>query len=137
MEQELYDQLAFYTLGKHDSEFIHQHIVDAFAAQTASETTKPITVVFALAGLYLHLEKGFTGRQVQLAHMRMAKGRRTWPRLLLPLDRGAIRVADVLQVEPGPALDRAIEDWCASVWAAYGARRGEIAAVLKVELDIG
>lgn len=135
MEQELYDQLAFYTLAKRDPEFIHQHIVDAFTAQSATEATKPIAVVFALAGLYLHLEKGFTGRQVQRAHMQMAARRKTWPRLPLPEVRGAIRVGDVVKAEPGPDLDRAIEEWCVSVWAGFRGLHRDVATLADL-LDL-
>jgi hypothetical protein len=34
-EQDLYNELAFYTLALGDPAFIHQNIVDAFAAQHA------------------------------------------------------------------------------------------------------
>ena len=60
-DQELYDELAFYTLELRDPEFIHQHIVDAFAVQHAGPDSKPIAIVFGLLGLYLYLEKNFTG----------------------------------------------------------------------------
>ena len=136
MEQELFDELSFYTLAKGDLEFIHQHIVDAYAAQRADDTTKPIAVVFALVGLYLHLEKGFTGRQVQKAHMQMVKRRKNWPRLNLPAARGSVTVTDVIREEPGPALDHAIERWCVSVWSAYQGSRDTIAALVEHELDI-
>src|SRR5438067_3221775 len=49
-----------------------QHVVDAYAAQTARASTKPITLAFALVGLYLHLEKNQTGKQVQRVHMLLA-----------------------------------------------------------------
>ena len=39
-----YDQVYLYTMGRPG--FILQHVVDAFAVQTASESTKPIAVVF-------------------------------------------------------------------------------------------
>jgi len=136
MHQELFDQLCFYTMNLSDPRFIHQHAVDAYAVQEADENTKPIAVVFGLAGLYLYLEYGFTGRQVQRAHMQMAKLRRTWPRLALPVERGTITIVDVVQAEPGEALDRAIHEWCISVWGAYHASQGEIAALLKSLLDI-
>jgi hypothetical protein len=90
--QDLYSELAFYTLAHGDSAFIHQHVVDAFAVQHADENTKPIAVVFGLAGLYLHIEKGFTGRQVQLAHMRMATRSKQWPQIPLPEKRGEITI---------------------------------------------
>jgi putative acetyltransferase len=52
-EQEQYHELACYTLAHPDPGFIHQNIVDAFAAQTATEADKPIKIAFALVGLYL------------------------------------------------------------------------------------
>jgi len=52
-EQERYDELACYTLAHPDPGFIHQNIVDAFGAQTATEADKPIKIAFALVGLYL------------------------------------------------------------------------------------
>lgn len=136
MEQDLFDQLCFYTLAKADAEFIHQHGVDAFTAQRADKDTKPIAIVFALAGLYLHLEKGFTGREVQRAHMQMARRRKSWPRLALPRERGPVRVADVIAAGTGAACDAAIEIWCESVWGAYRGCREEIAQILREELDI-
>jgi hypothetical protein len=66
LEQEQYDELAYYTLAHPDPGFIHQNIVDAFAAQTATEADKPIKIAFALVGLYLCTVKGRTGRQAQV-----------------------------------------------------------------------
>jgi len=92
----------FYTLSHPDkSYFIHQHVVDAYSAQTADENTKPIGLVFALVGLYLYLEKNYTGRQVQQAHMKLANNKKPWPKIELPKDRGAITVTDVLNAQPG------------------------------------
>ncbi len=118
-EQDFYNELACYTLSLGDSEFIHQHIVDAFGAQRADEKTKPIAICFALAGLYLYLEKNYTGRQVQLAHVQMAKRRKKWPVLELPLFRGNLTVADVLKAAPGNERKQLIRKWCESVWNAY------------------
>ena len=69
---DLYNQLALYTLAHPDPRFIHQLVVDAYTAQNADDNTKPIALVFALIGLYLHIEKGYTGKQVQRAHMQLA-----------------------------------------------------------------
>src|ERR1700733_15180069 len=79
--EDLYHELSCYTLAHPDPSFIHQHIVDAYTAQHADETTKPIALVFALIGLYLHVEKNFTGRQVQRFHRKLAKIRRMWSAL--------------------------------------------------------
>jgi uncharacterized protein DUF5946 len=76
--------LSAYTLTHSDPAFIHQHVVDAFAAQSADDTTKPITLTFALVGLYLHVEKGRTGRRVQLVHSGSRNGRGPGPDARFP-----------------------------------------------------
>lgn len=128
---EAYHELQAYSVSLGDAEFIHQHVVDAWAAQQADDSTKPITLAFALAGFYLHIEKGLTGRQVQRMHMRMARRRRDWPRFPLPDDRGAIAVEQVVAQPPGPARNEAIEAWCRSVWNAYHASRQEVIDMLR------
>jgi len=129
-EREAYEALQFYTLALGDSDFLHQHIVDAWAAQHADEGTKPIAITFALVGLHLHLEKGFTGRQVQRAHMALARRPRVWPSFALPEERGAVTAVEVMAVAAGPERDRAIDRWCASVWAAFGASHRQVAELL-------
>ncbi|MFL5617564.1 MAG: DUF5946 family protein [Gemmatimonadaceae bacterium] len=118
-EQEAHDALAAYTLAHGDLAFIHQHVVDAFTAQHATTQTKPIAIAFALIGLYLHVERGLSGRQVQRAHIMLAKRSRHWPIFPLPERRGAMTVIDVMAVPAGPERDRAIDAWCVSVWDAY------------------
>jgi hypothetical protein len=66
-DDDAYDELCAYTLTRGDVEFVHQLVVDARTAQQANATTKPIGIFFALVGLYLHVEHGWTGRQVQRA----------------------------------------------------------------------
>lgn len=135
-DDELYNQLAFYTLAHPDPAFIHQLLVDAYGAQHADETTKPIAVLFSLIGLYLHLEKGYTGKQVQRAHMRLAKWPNTWPRLPLPHDRGDIHIDHVLAAEPGSARDAMIERWCASVWESFHESRVLVVEIAQKYLGI-
>jgi hypothetical protein len=134
-DKAVYEALSYYTLAHGDPAFIHQHVVDAFAAQHATEHSKPITVAFALVGLYLYIEKGFSGREVQQAHMRLAKRRREWPKFSFPADRGAVSVHDVMRAEPGRERDHVIEAWCASVWSTYSRARDQIAALVRSELD--
>jgi hypothetical protein len=135
-DEDLYNELAFYTLAHPDPAFIHQNIVDAFAAQHADETSKPIYIVFALIGLYLCVEKNFTGKQAQKAHMQLAKTRRQYVRPVLPKDRGAIGIRDVLAVPAGPARDAMIHEWCVSAWEAWRESREQIAQLAKSELGI-
>jgi len=124
-----YSEVYAYTMGRPN--FILQHVVDAFAAQTASEDSKPIGVVFALVGLYLHVEKQVPGRQVQQVHQQLGRRKRQWPLVDLPKDRGAMTVADVLAAPAGPERDRAIDEWCQSVWTAFRGNRQMIVDLLQ------
>lgn len=115
-----YYELSYYTLAHPDTiYFIHQHIVDAYHAQTADEKTKVIEVVFSLVGLYLLIEKDCTGRQIQNIHIELSKYKNNLPKIKIPQFKGKITVADVLQVQPGGERDEVIKAWCASVWLAY------------------
>ncbi|MDE3053756.1 MAG: hypothetical protein KGN74_06250 [Gemmatimonadota bacterium] len=129
-EQAAYDELLGYTLTHGGKEFIHQYAVDAWMAQYADERTKPIGITFALVGLYLHLERGFTGRQAQLAHVTLGRRKEPWPAIALPESRGALTVRDVMAAPAGPARDRELDAWCASVWAAYAHNRDRVAELL-------
>src|SRR5260370_22314786 len=129
-ELDLFHELSYYTLSHGDPAFLHQNAVDAFAAQQATPNSKPIAVVFGLVGLYLHVEKQFTGRQVQKVHMQLANRRKGWTMPPLPTERGSIRVANVLAASPGPARDAMIHRWCVSIWEAFHASRTEIAQLL-------
>ena len=136
-EQDAYDELCAYTLSLGDPRFIHQHVVDAFGAQNAHENSKPIGVTFALVGLYLHLERELSGKQVQVAHMRLARRKQAWPTFLLPVDRGAIAAADVLAAPAGPERDRAIDAWCAAVWEAFRDSHETVAGLVADQLYSG
>jgi Family of unknown function (DUF5946) len=123
-ERDAYNELTAWTLSLRDGAFIHQHVVDAWAAQHADEDSSAVGVAFALLGLYLHLEKGFSGGEVQRAHMQLAQpygrgpGRKDWPRFSVSRDRGRVTVCDVMAV---PELERAhaIDQWCRSVWDVW------------------
>jgi hypothetical protein len=136
-QREEFHELSFYTLAHPDKAyFIHQHIVDAFTAQTANDQTKPIGLVFALIGLYLFIEKGYTGRQVQLAHMKIAENKKAWPQHPLPASRGEITAAQVQNTSPGPGRDQMIKAWCTTVWDAYADWHPTIATLAKTELNL-
>jgi hypothetical protein len=124
-----YEEVYVYTMGRPG--FILQYVVDAFAVQTANNESKPMGVVFGLVGLYLHVEKQFSGRQVQRVHMELGSRKREWPRAYVPEDRGNMTVADVLAASAGPERDLAIENWCRSVWIAFGANRQAIIDLLR------
>jgi len=120
------DELTYYTLAHADPAFIHQHLVDAYAAQHLRLSKSTIGAAFALAGLYLAVERGFTGRQVQKMHMLMASKSKHWPRFVPPADVGPLTVADVVAVQPGAGRDQELMRWCASVWAAWSPEQGRV-----------
>ena len=130
-EQQAYEELQAYTLALGDPAFIHQHVVDAWAAQHAEEGTRPIALTFALAGLFLYLERGFDGRQVQRVHMLLGRHKQPWPLFPLPRERGSITAAEVMAAPAGPERDRAIEAWCASVWDAFRDSHRRVAELLE------
>ena len=124
-----YDELSAWTLGLADATFTHQHVVDAHAAQVADANTKPIALAMALVGLYLRVEHRWTGRSIQLAHMRLARAKRDWPAFVLPFGRGAMREEEVLAAEDRTA---AIDEWAAEVWNAYAeSNRATVDALVR------
>ena len=117
--QRLCHELSLYTLAHGDAFFIHQVAVDAYAAQHAGPASKPITVAFALIGLCLLLDYGYTGKAVQRAHMRLANRSKRWPSFDPPAYRGSVTVAEVLRVVEDGERDSAIMRWASSVWMAW------------------
>jgi Family of unknown function (DUF5946) len=124
--RDLMNELSYYTLAHGDPRFIHQHLVDAYGAQHVRQSKSTIGAAFTLAGLYLAVERGFTGRQVQKLHMVMASKSKAWPRFDPPADLGPLTVADVLSVEAGPDRDEKLMQWCASVWGAWSAEQARV-----------
>ena len=125
-DQEMYHELAYYTLSHPDSRFIHQHVVDAFTAQTATPHTKSIAIYYALVGLYLCVEKNYTGKQVQMAHVKLSNFSKNFATLELPEERGVYTIQNVLKYPSGKDRDEAIYKWCASVWDVYKNQRTPI-----------
>jgi len=136
-DQECYHALAFYSLSHAGASFIHQHVVDAYTAQHVSEETKPIAAAFALIGLYLHVECGYSGREVQRAHRQLAGKRKSWPKFDAPQRPGDVSVSDVVSAPPGTLRDQAIEEWCAAVWTAWHGSRDLVRALVHAGLDGG
>lgn len=128
----LFHELSFYTLSHRDPFFIHQVAVDAYMAQHGPDDGKPIGITFALVGLYLLCEKGYTGREVQLAHIALAQTSKTWQRFTLPMPRGTMTVADVMAAAPGDERDAAMKKWAASVWDAWKEQQPQVEAIVAL-----
>jgi hypothetical protein len=130
-QERAYHQINGDSLVDAGEAFWHQHVVNAYAAQCAGAETKRITLAFALIGLYLHVERGFTGRQVQRVHMDLARRKREWPEFALPKDRGTMTAGDVAATPSGPEREQAIHAWCAAVWKAYAGSHEAVAELLR------
>jgi Family of unknown function (DUF5946) len=124
------NELSYYTLAHGDSAFIHQHVVDTYGAQHIRPSPSTIGAAFALAGLYLAVERGFTGRQVQTMHVLMARTAKQWPRFDPPNSVGLLTVGDVVAADAGPPRDQAIMRWCTGVWTAWSAQHDRVRAMV-------
>ena len=132
-DSKLFEELSFYTLSHSDSDyFIHQLIVDAFTAQTADKDTKKISLVFSLVGLYLLIEKNYTGKQIQQAHTVLSNYKDYLPEIKLPENRGEITISEVLKSELN--RDEMIKKWCSSVWKEYESSKEEIKRFCEIYL---
>jgi hypothetical protein len=122
-----YQELSAYTLTRGRKDFIHQEAVDAYAAQHPGPPAKPISTWFALVGLHLAVDQGRTGAEVQRAHMRLGRRKRTWPVLPPPVDLTCMRAADVLCHPAGDLRDEALLRWAYEVWQRWEAAQATIA----------
>jgi hypothetical protein len=129
--EDLRNQLSFYTLSHAGLEFIHQHVVDAYAAQHVREDTKPIAVAAPLIGLYLFAERQCTGRKVQQVHMQLGNMMKQWPRFPAPRQRAPLTVADVVRAPEGVERDEMIRKWTRSVWQMWKERHAEVEALVR------
>ncbi|HZD60713.1 MAG TPA: DUF5946 family protein [Anaerolineae bacterium] len=134
--RQLYSELSYYTLSLQDTEFIHQLIVDTYAAQHSGKSMRPITTAFALIGLYLTFERGFTGRQVQKAHMLLAQKTKNWPHFNPPRAKASLTVLDVIYTSPGQARNEMIGKWGKSVWDVWEPEQKKIKGLAEAYLSI-
>jgi len=116
---QLCGELSAYHLSILDITFIHQLVTDVYGAQHSGGITKNITTAFSLIGLYLTLEQGYSGWQVQQAHMELAAQRKEWPRLEPPSQMGRLNVLDVLLADEGSERQEQLWEWAREVWQSW------------------
>jgi hypothetical protein len=99
----------------------HQLTVDTYAAQHPLAGANPIRTAFALIGLHLALDRGWTGVQVRDAHKRLADGGGPWPVFARPaaLDGTRRSIGGVYAAPTASAHVRMLHDWAEEVWAAW------------------
>jgi len=77
-------------------------------------------------------ERGYSGRQVQLAHMKLAKFKREWPRLVAPESVAKINVKTVLRQPPGDSRDQMIRAWAREVWQSWSSQQHKLHEMLAM-----
>ncbi|MEC5146370.1 DUF5946 family protein [Chitinophaga sp. 212800010-3] len=117
--QELFNELSGRTFSFRDPDFHHQLAVDAYGAQHSGGISRGITTAYALIGLYLTLECGYTGKQVQHIHSIIAK--QSWTAPALPVQAGTVTVQEVLKATTEDGLYAAMKKWGQSVWDSWAA----------------
>jgi hypothetical protein len=133
---DVYCELSAYTLSRGYSTFIHQHAVDAYNLQHAVGTASNIGTAFSLIGLYLAVERGFSGRAVQRAHMALASKRKQWPKLERPQTHAELTVIDVMRAEAGESRDALIMQWAAAVWTNWSDAHDWTRRICQQMLDV-
>ncbi len=126
----LYDRVLAYTLSLQDTFFLHQIAVDAHMASHLTAEMRPVAGAFSLLGLCLFVERGYSGKRVQLAHVQLAERRRKWPQFGRPPQSSVMTVLDVLAAPPGESRDGAIREWGRAVWAAWRPEHARVRALL-------
>ncbi len=128
-----YYELSLYTLVHRDPEFLHQYIVDAYAAQHSAESGKPLGTASALIGLYLFAEKGYSSKQAQKAHMILGNKMKAWPVFPVSKGKAKLTVIDALNAPAGPERDEMIRSWARAVWDMWRLQHGRIEELIEVE----
>jgi hypothetical protein len=128
---EIHGELTGYTVMRRDKDFIHQLLVDTYAAQHSDPRQPPIGLAFALIGLHLACDMGYTGRQVQHMHTLLARRSKTWPTFARPTHLDALTVLDVLHAQPGEQRDAMLRRWAQSVWDVWSQEHARVKSLLE------
>jgi hypothetical protein len=133
--RQLYDELSAYTLTLQDADFPHQFAVDTYAAQHAGDSVKPISITFALVGLYLACEHNYSGRKVQEAHMLLARTPKQWPRFRIAEAKASLTVLDVLNT-PERERNDMLRQWEKAVWRIWESEQTRVAEFVQERLHV-
>jgi hypothetical protein len=115
----LYWEFSNFTLSVRDQNFPHQLAVDTYAAQHYGAKMKPVTITFALIGLHLAFERGYTGREVQDAHVLLGKLHERWPGFTVTRKADEVNGSNVLQNISKDNYGQLLAKWGKSVWDSW------------------
>ena len=115
---------------------LHQLTVDTYGAQHAGGSAARIGVAFALIGLRLSLDEGWSGEEVRDAHQYLAANFREWPEFAPPAERKWMTVYDVALATSPDEHARLVLRWAAEAWAAWEHAREDVVALLRARLPV-
>jgi hypothetical protein len=115
---------------------LHQLTVDTYGAQHAGRSAVRIGVAFALIGLRLSLDEGWSGEEVRDAHQYLAANFKEWPEFAPPAERTWMTVYDVALATSPDEHARLVHHWAAEVWAAWEQVREDVVALLGARLPV-
>ena len=110
--------------------------MDTYAAQHSGLNVKPITTAFALIGLYLTFERGYTGKEVQRAHMILGKVHRQWSLINPPKEKAALTVLNVVLGLTEEIYREHINAWGKSVWLLWSPQHENIGKLVEMYLTV-
>ena len=86
-------------------------------------------------GLCLTFERGYSGREVQLAHMEMGKSRTAWPVFHPPPIKNMLNVRDALRDNLALDYRELLRNWGSSVWYYWKPEHERVRRLLELYLD--
>lgn len=98
---------------------LHQLTVDTYAAQHPGPSVPPIAIPFALIGLHLALDEGWSGAAVRAAHGWLAQRADAWPAFTPPSSFGPLTADRIAQATRPEIHARLVEAWANGTWAAW------------------
>jgi hypothetical protein len=128
----LFHTLSGIHFDEADPAFIHQVAVDCYGAQHAGGQAKPIAAVFSLVGLCLHLEHGFTGKQVQSAHTALARAGKNWPLLPVPAAPYPVKVDSVVGCTTPSERTVQLKIWAQATWDAWRSEQMWVRSIIRL-----
>jgi len=114
---------------------LHQLTEDAYSAQHAGARVPAIGMAFALIGLHLALDDGWSGNAVRAAHQFLAARHNEWPHFEPPSTPASLTIAHVAGSPTPEEHASRVRAWSASVWESWSAQHAAVREWADYVLD--
>ena len=105
---------------------LHQLTQDAYTGQHAGPRVPAIGIAFALIGLHLALDSGWSGNEVRAAHQYLAARHKVWPGFEPPSAPAALTVSHVAGSPTPEEHASRVRAWASSVWESWSAEHAAV-----------